>query len=466
MTPSPRTCSVFSTVTEAALIFREEDCGAVPVIDDGKPVGILTDRDVALATTQYPDLPSRPVAEVMTQGVVKVFADAPLEELRQTYADAKVHRLLVVDDGGRLVGIVAWADLVSHLSSGEVGEVVAEVLDRPTAESGKDATSGDASPRAEDKWAWVRPNAFWDLLKTTAHECMEDKVPRLGAALAYYSVLSLAPLVLIAIAVVGLVFGREAAQGQLIDQVRGLVGPEGAEAIQAMIANAAKPRSGIMATLTGVAILLFGASGVFGELQDAMNTIWEVQPKPGRGVLGVLKDRFLSFTMVLGTGFLLLVSMILSAALAAFFTFAAHLAPGLGIALQAANTLISFVVVVILFALIFKVLPDVKIAWRDVWVGAALTTLLFMLGKGLIGLYLGRSGVASAYGAAGSLVALLIWVYYSAQILFFGAEFTKVYANRYGARIVPDSNAEPLTAEARAHQGIPKSTPSQANGTS
>jgi len=293
---------------------------------------------------------------------------------------------------------------------------------------------------------------------------MEDKVPRLGAALAFYSVLSIAPLVLISLAVAGYVFGREAAQGELIGQLRGLVGPQGAKAIEAMIASASEPKGGIIATLTGIATLLFGASGVFGQLQDAMNTIWEVQPKPGRGVLGVIKDRFLSFAMVLGTGFLLMVSLILSAALAAMFSFAGGLAPGLGPVLQVANTLVSFAVVGVLFALIFKLLPDVRIAWRDVWVGALLTTVLFMVGKGLIGLYLGRSGLGSAYGAAGSLVALLVWIYYSAQIVFFGAEFTKVYANRYGSRIKPDADAEPITPEARAHQGIPKAAPAQGAG--
>ena len=305
-------------------------------------------------------------------------------------------------------------------------------------------------------WAWARPGAFWGLLRTTATEWSEDKVPRLGAALAFYSVLSIAPLLLIAIAIAALVFGQEAASGQLVGQIRGLVGKEGAEAVQQMLKNAQKPGAGILATVVGFVTLLSAASGVFGQLQDAMNTIWEVQPREGRGVLGIVKDRFFSFTMVLGTGFLLLTSLILSTAVAAAFGFVGGLAPGLKPLLAAGDLLVSAVVVTLLFALIFKLLPDARIAWRDVWVGAGLTTALFLVGKALIGAYLGRSGYGSAYGAAGSLVVLLVWIYYSSQILFFGAEFTKVYAERYGNRIEPSADAEPVTARMRAQQGIPK----------
>ena len=201
---------------------------------------------------------------------------------------------------------------------------------------------------------------------------------------------------------------------------------------------------------------LFAASGVFGELQDSMNTIWEVQPKAGRGILGVLKDRFFSFAMVLGTGFLLLTSLILSTAVVATFGYLGGLAPGLEPLLAVGDIFVSAVVVTLLFALMYKLLPDAKIAWRDVWVGAGLTTALFLVGKALIGAYLGRSSYGSAYGAAGSLVVLLVWIYYSSQILFFGAEFTKVYADTYGGRIEPSADAEPVTARVRAQQGIPK----------
>lgn len=293
----------------------------------------------------------------------------------------------------------------------------------------------------------------WGLLKQTGKEWSEDKVPRLGAALAYYTVFAIAPLLIIAIGIAGLVFGAEAVRGQVADQLKTLISPEAAEAINEMIANASKPSSGIMATIIGFVTLLFGASGVFGQLKDAMNTIWGVQPKPGRGIMGIIKDRFLSFTMVLGIGFLLLVSLALSAALAAMQKFV--FGDGTGIILQIVNFGLSLVVITLLFAVIYKVLPDVTIAWRDVWIGAAVTALLFTIGKFLIGVYLGRSSTTSTFGAFGSLVVILLWVYYSAQILFFGAEFTQVYANQYGSHVVPDKDAVAVTEEARAKQGMP-----------
>ena len=294
----------------------------------------------------------------------------------------------------------------------------------------------------------------WEMLKQTGLDWVEDKAPQLGAALAFYSVLSVAPLLLIAIAIAGLVFGEEAARGEIVAQIRGMVGEEGAVAIQEMLAHARKPGAGILATVFGIATLLFGASGVFGQLQDSLNTIWEVRPKPGGGVWGFIRSRFLSFAMVLGTGFLLLVSLVLSAVLAALGNYLGGLLPGWAAFVQIANLLISFGVVTLLFALIFKLLPDVRIAWKDVWVGAALTAFLFTVGKFLIGLYLAHAGAGSAYGAAGSLVVLVLWIYYSAQILFFGAEFTQVYAKQYGSQIVPAANAMPVTEEARAEQGL------------
>ncbi len=294
----------------------------------------------------------------------------------------------------------------------------------------------------------------WEVLKQTSSEWLDDHAARLGAALAFYSVLSLAPLLVIVLAIAALVFGEEAARGQLVAQIEDMVGTEGARAIQEIIAHAQKPEAGILATVLGVVTLLFGAAGVFGQLQDALNTIWEIQSKPGRGIWGFLKARFFSFAMVLGTGFLLLVSLVLSAALAALGKYMTDALPGLGPVWQVVNFGVSFGVITLLFALIFKVVPDVIIAWKDVWVGAALTALLFTLGKFLLGLYLGRSSVGSAYGAAGSLVVLVVWIYYSAQILFFGAEFTQVYAKRYGLQIVPTKDAIPLTEEARAEQGM------------
>ena len=447
MTAAPRTCSPFSTITEAALIFRDEDCGVVPVLDEGKPVGVLTDRDVALAVIRYPDLQGLPVADLMTPDPVTVGEADGLDAVAARFAAAGVRRLLVVDPTGALVGIISRADYDPDAAPQPPGAPAA-------------APSPPAPPEAAHggPWAWANPRVFWQLLRATASEWSEDKVPRLGAALAFYSVLSLAPLLLIAIAVASLVFGEKAASGQLDDQIRGMVGKQGAEAIQEMLKNAHKPGSGTIAALVGFATLLFAASGVFGQLQDAMNSIWEVQPKAGRGVLGFLKDRFFSFTMVLGTGFLLLTSLILSTTVAASIKFVGGVAPALKPLLAFGDVLTSAVVVVLLFALIFKLLPDAHIAWRDVWVGAGLTTALFLLGKALIGAYLGRSGYDSAYGAAGSLVVLVVWIYYSSQILFFGAEFTQVYANRFGSKIRPAKDAEPVTERMRAQEGIPHAT--------
>jgi membrane protein len=296
----------------------------------------------------------------------------------------------------------------------------------------------------------------WEVLKDTGEQWLTDKVMRLGAALAYYTALSMAPLLVIILAIAGFVFGEEAARGQLVGQIKDLVGQQGAQAIQAMVAHSHQESGGVLATVISVIMLLFGSSGVFGELQDSLNTIWEVQPKPGRAIWEMIRDRFLSFAMVLGIGFLLLVSLVLSTGLEALGSFVGGLAGTWAPVFQVVNFFASLGIFTLLFAMIFKILPDVKIGWKDVWLGAAVTALLFDLGKYLIGLYLGQSSYSSTYGAAGSFVVLLVWVYYSSLILFFGAEFTKVYANKFGSRIVPAENAEPVTEEARAQQGIPR----------
>jgi membrane protein len=294
----------------------------------------------------------------------------------------------------------------------------------------------------------------WELVKQTFVEWDEDKVSRLAAALAYYTAFSLAPLLVISIGIAGMVLGEEAAQGTIVAQLQGLVGVDGARLIEHMILASRQPAHSITATSLGIAVLLFGATGVFGQLQDALDTIWHVKPRPGRGWRGILRDRFLSFTMVLGTGFLLLVSLVLSAVFAALGDYVGGLLPLPEVSLQIINLLVSLAVVTLLFALIFKVVPDAAIAWRDVWIGAAITALLFSLGKFAIGLYLGKSTVASTFGAAASLAILLVWIYFSAQILFIGAEFTQVYATRFGSRIRPARGAVPLDELDRAHQGI------------
>jgi membrane protein len=296
---------------------------------------------------------------------------------------------------------------------------------------------------------------WWGLLKDIGSGWMEDKVPRLAAALAFYTILSAAPLLVIALAIVGLFLHQDQnVQNQLVDQLSSLVGEEGGQAIQTMIEHASRPGSSIPAMIVGIVVLLAGASGVFAELQDSLNTIWGVMPKPGRGILGTIRDRFLSLVMVFGTGFLLLVSLVISTVLAALTRFVGL--SGVGVVGQLVNFCVSLVVVTLLFAMIYKFLPDVKITWRDVWIGALATAVLFTIGKLLIGLYLGHASVGSAYGAAGSLVVFVVWVYYSGQILFVGAEFTKVYANRSGSQIRPTENAVPVTDEARAQQGLPR----------
>jgi membrane protein len=283
------------------------------------------------------------------------------------------------------------------------------------------------------------------LLKQTASEWMEDDAPSVGAALAYYTVFSLAPLMTIAIAIAGFFFGKEAAQGQVFDELRVLLGEEGGKAIEEMVQSAsAQPTVGVVATVISVIILLFGASGVFGQLQASLNRIWGVKPKPGRGVLGMVQDRLLSFGFTLVVGFLLLVSLLLTAGIALVADLAGGLMPASETLAQLLNFVLSPAIITLLFAMIFKFLPDGKIAWRDVWIGAFLTALLFTVGRFALGLYLGKSSVASSYGAAGSLIVLLLWVYYSSQILFFGAEFTQVYANRFGSCVAPADNAVPV----------------------
>jgi len=296
---------------------------------------------------------------------------------------------------------------------------------------------------------------LWELAKTTWAEFNEDKVPRLGAALAYYTIFSLAPLLIIVIAIAGLVFGQSQTQEALLGQIRGLVGSQGADMIQTMIDSTRRPAAGLFATVFGLGTLVFGAIGAFNQLHDALNTIWEVKPKPHQPLLEKARARLLSFGMILVVGFLLMVSLTVSAGLSAAGTFVSGQLPFVaGWILSVFNFVISFAVISLLFALMFKYMPDAKIAWRDVWIGAIITALLFTVGKSLIGLYLGRATTGAAYGAAGALVILLLWIYYSAQIFLLGAEFTQVYASRYGQRVLPDKNAVAVTEDDRAQQGL------------
>ncbi len=292
-----------------------------------------------------------------------------------------------------------------------------------------------------------------ELLKNAGNEWVDDNASTLGAALAYYTIFSIAPLLVLAVSISGLAFGQKAAQGEITQQIEGMVGHQGAEAIQTMLQSANQPSAGAWATALGVVTLLIGASTVFGQLQFSLNTIWGVTTRPGRAVATIVRQRLLSFGMTLVIAFLLLVSLLLTAGLAAAQKFLSGYFPLLESAGMLITFLVSFVVITVLFALIFKLLPDVKIPWRLVWFGAAVTALLFSLGKQLIGLYLGRSAVASGYGAAGSLVIVLVWIYYSAQIFFFGAELTKVHARLSGAILEPSDHAMRIPCPPLAQPG-------------
>ena len=280
----------------------------------------------------------------------------------------------------------------------------------------------------------IKPTALWSLTRESVSQFSQDFAPSMGAALAYYTVFSIAPLLIIAIAVAGFVFGENAARGEVFAQLRGLVGDQGAAAIEAIVKSASQTGSGTFAAIAGVVVLLLGATSVFAELQSDLDRIWD-SPKPEKpGIWGMLRGRVLSFGMVLGIGFLLLVSLVLSAALAALGHVWRGALPGGDMLVQVINFILGFLIITGLFALIYKVLPRCDIDWADVWVGATVTSLLFSIGKSLIGLYLGRSSVASSFGAAGSLVIVLLWVYYSAQIFLLGAEFTRTYSYRHGTR--------------------------------
>lgn len=279
-----------------------------------------------------------------------------------------------------------------------------------------------------------------------------------SAALAFYTIFSLAPVLVVVIALAGAVFGKEQVRGQIFQEFQGLMGDEAALLVQQVLQSAARPGSGRWATLIGVVTLLLGATAVFGQLQDALNTVWGVAAKPGAVLTTLLRKRLLSFTVLLALGFLLGVSLVLSAVLSVFSGYLDRLLPLPVEALEAANFLLSFVIVTLLFAMIYRLLPDVKLEWRDVWLGSIVTALLFVIGKSLIGLYLGRTGVASAYGAAGSLVVVLLWVYYSSLIFFFGAVFTRIHSQQYrtsraqpeeGAVRIPEEQA-PASSSARA----------------
>ena len=281
------------------------------------------------------------------------------------------------------------------------------------------------------------------LLKQTFSEWLDDKVPQLGAALAYYTVFSLAPLILLLLAIVGFLFRNDPAGAwqKVTEQMSYFLDKSAIDVVQGIAQKASQPNKGVLATSIGILLALFGASGVFGQVQDALNTIWGVKTKPGVGIMGFIRSRFLSFAMVAGVCFLLLVSLVFESVLKSFSRYVQAMFPGGIVIALVVYSIFDLAVVVLLFASIFKFLPDVKIQWRDVWIGAVMTAIFFAIGKWALGLYLGSGTASSAYGAASSLITLLLWIYYSSQILLFGAEFTQVYAARAGRAFVPDKYA-------------------------
>jgi membrane protein len=296
------------------------------------------------------------------------------------------------------------------------------------------------------------PKSIWKLLKTTYQNWLEDNVPRLGAALSYYTIFALPPLFVIVIFIASLCLDERAVRSGLLEEVGGLIGKKGSDAIQSALGASNPHVTGLFASVVAIGTLILTATGLFIELQNDLNAIWGVEEKPGQGIWGFLKNRLLSFAMVVVIGFLLLVSLVVSAALAAVGKYFSAMVPGLNVFWTIVNAVVSFGVITVLFAMIFKVLPDVKIAWRDVWIGAGLTSLLFTAGKSLLGLYLGRNSTVTTYGAAGSLVLLLLWVYYSAQILFLGAEFTRAFANHFGVHLQPKAHAQWVNPQASLPQ--------------
>jgi membrane protein len=288
----------------------------------------------------------------------------------------------------------------------------------------------------------VRAPVILTILGTALRAWWDDDAPRLGASLAYYTLFAIAPILLVAIAIAGLVFGAEAVRGEIVGQLDQLVGREGARAVQSLLEGASQRRSGIVATIIGSLAFVVAATGAFLELQAALNTIWRVKPNPGVNLKAFVFDRLRSFGIVVAIGFLLMVSLAVTAALAALNGWLAEHSPNMPLVWNGITVLVSTIVTTALFALLYRVLPDVHLRWRDVTTGAFVTAVLFTIGQQLIGLYLGQSSVASSYGAAGSVMILLLWVYYSCQILLFGAEFTRAYAQRQGTQPAPEAFAE------------------------
>ncbi|MBV9274612.1 MAG: YihY/virulence factor BrkB family protein [Verrucomicrobia bacterium] len=297
----------------------------------------------------------------------------------------------------------------------------------------------ETAPRRK---GWVSPKEIFKMLTATAKEWSNDKCPQLGAALAYYAVFSLAPLILLLLGLFGIIYGgSQEARAKVLEQISYFIDPSALQSVQEIADKVAQPKPGLWSAILGAFIALFGASGIFGQLQEALNTIWDVKPKPNQGVWAFFRSRFLSFAMVGGVCFLLLISLTLEGLLKGLHAYLQGVMPGGHYVGMTIFYVFDLAIIIFLFAMIFRFLPDAKIAWHDVWYGAALTAVLFVIGKFLLGLYLSSGAAGSAYGAASSLVTLLLWVFYSAQILLFGAVFTRIYADTRGSHIQPEEYA-------------------------
>lgn len=321
------------------------------------------------------------------------------------------------------------------------------------------------SPAAEPTELAQRPvKAWWLLVKKAAASWVADYAPSMGAALSYYSVFSLAPLLLIVISIAGLIFGEDAVRGELFGQLNGLLGADAAGAIEGLLASVSRPTEGIASTVVGVVVLLIGATTVFGELQDALDRIWRAPARDrSGGLLGLVRTRLLSFGMILGISFLLMVSLVFSAAVAALGKWWSGAFGSWELLAQLVNVVVGFALTTGVFAMIYKIMPRVTVQWRDVWIGSVFTALLFTIGRFLIGLYIGTSGVASGFGAAGSLIVVFVWVYYSAQIFLIGAEFTWVYATTFGSmRHLPAKPEDKTVAELPNSVAAPEAGPAPA----
>jgi membrane protein len=379
----------------------------------------------------------RSARKPMVVGAIAIAVPVLIGKVRSARSNTTPHQLKPHQDG-----VIAWISagwnafvLFHHLRGSNFGPRAArqtrspaKSLEQPSIQKIDPATSPAAVARR------VSLKSVYTLLKVSVSNWIDDFAPSMGAALSYYTVFSIAPLLVIAIAVAALVFGQSTAQAEILDQIRGLLGPEGANAIESMLASAQKPKEGALSSVLSVVMLLIGATTVFSELESDLNRIWRVPASKQSGIWRLLRTRVLSLGLVLTIGFLLLVSLVASAALAAWGKYWSGWFFGVEVALQAANFVLSLAVFTVLFALMYKILPRVKLTWRDVWVGAAVTSALFAVGKFLIGLYIGKTSVASSYGAAGALVVLLVWVYYSSQVFLLGAEFTRAYAQSHGSR--------------------------------